>query len=301
MGQGAREQLSAAGAATLALALALGPALAVGGCSAKHTTPRHAPLPASSSSSLAKDGNPNPTRTDLQLPVQSTIPQVSRPVGPTGCTARGPSYVEHGPATRRKVVALSFDDGPSGFTHKLLDVLERKRVHATFFLIGAQIAGHTDLLARELRDGDIIGDHTWTHADLTLLPAVVQRQQIALTAQAIRQATGFAPCLWRAPYGAIDAPIERLARSIGLLSVQWDTDPQDFEMPPVATIVRRVLHGNPKDPDPGVHPGAIVLMHDGGGDRSHTVAALGSLIDQLRRRGYSFATIPQLLGLRVSR
>ncbi len=220
--------------------------------------------------------------------------------GPVGCTARGPIYTESRP-TRRRVVALTFDDGPSGFTPKLLAVLERKHVRATFFVIGSQVRDHPEALRRELRDGDIVGDHTWTHADMTLLPAAVQRQQIVLTAEAIRAATGFSPCLWRAPYGAISGRIEGLARSLGLLSIQWDTDPQDFTMPPVAAIVRRVLHGNPANPDPGVHPGAIVLMHDGGGDRSHTVAALPTLIDQLRARGYSFVTVPELLGLSVSR
>ena len=199
------------------------------------------------------------------------------------------------------MVALTFDDGPSGFTPKILAILERKHVRATFFVIGGQVRDHPDLLRRELRDGDIVGDHTWTHADMTQLPAAVQGGQIALTVEAIRAATGFRPCLWRAPYGAINGRIEGLARSLGLLSIQWDTDPQDFTMPPVAAIVRRVLHGNPADPDPGVHPGAIVLLHDGGGDRSHTVAALPTVIDQLWARGYGFVTVPELLGLRVSR
>jgi peptidoglycan/xylan/chitin deacetylase (PgdA/CDA1 family) len=198
---------------------------------------------------------------------------------------------------RRRVVALTFDDGPSGFTPKILAILERKHVHATFFVIGQLIVTHPDLLRRELRDGDFIGVHTWTHADMTLLPPAVQRQQMRLTVEAIRQATGFRTCIWRAPYGAIDARIETIAQGLGLNSVQWDTDPQDFTMPPVRTIVHRVLFGNPADPDPGVHPGAIVLMHDGGGDRSHTIAALPTLIDQLRTRGYRFVTIPQLESL----
>ncbi len=244
-----------------------------------------------------------PTARDIQLPANGAagVPASAAPVGgPIGCTPRGPIYNESGPG-RRRVVALTFDDGPSGFTPQILSILERKRVPATFFVIGDQVAGHPELLRRALRDGDMVGDHTWTHADMTQLTPAVQGRQIALTAQAIQQATGLRPCLWRAPYGAIDGRIEVLARSMGLISVQWDTDPQDFTMPPVAAIVRRVLHGNPADPDPGVHPGAIVLMHDGGGDRSHTVAALPRLIDGLRARGYGFVTVPALLGIPVVR
>ncbi|MEA2298144.1 MAG: peptidoglycan-N-acetylglucosamine deacetylase [Solirubrobacteraceae bacterium] len=198
-------------------------------------------------------------------------------------------------------MALTFDDGPSGFTPQILRILEHRRVHATFFVIGEQVAAHPDLLRRALADGDMVGNHTWTHADMTQLPAAVERRQILLTSEAIRQATGWRTCLWRAPYGAVGGRIEGLARSLGLISVQWDTDPQDFTMPPVAAILRRVLHGNPADPDPGVHPGAIVLMHDGGGDRSHTVAALPRLIDGLRARGYRFVTVAELLRLPVAR
>ncbi|GAC1438122.1 MAG: hypothetical protein NVSMB51_13450 [Solirubrobacteraceae bacterium] len=279
--------------------VALG-ALALAGCggAAQHAKP---PIARSSTASVAKDGNPVPVASDLQLPPAPNVRPASLAGGhpARACVARGPSYVEHR-ATVRKLVALTFDDGPSGWTPALLSVLESRRARASFFLIGQQIAGHEALLARELRDGDAIGDHTWTHADMTQLPGPVRSRQIALTAQAIQRASGFTTCFWRAPFGAIDAGIERLARAQGLLSVQWDVDPQDFEMPPVAMIIRRVLHGNPKNPDRGVRPGSIVLMHDGGGDRSHTVAALARLIDALRGRGYTLVTVPELLGLRLS-
>jgi peptidoglycan-N-acetylglucosamine deacetylase len=215
---------------------------------------------------------------------------------PTGCVARGRLYTE-GLHLRRKLVALTFDDGPSGFTHHILDVLERKHVHATFFLIGNQVADHPAQVRRELIDGDLLGNHTYTHADPLQIGLKSFLDELQGTQRAIWQNTGFTPCFWRAPYGSIDNRIAYIARGLGLVSIQWDTDPQDFNMPPVATIVHRVLFGNPKDPDPGVHPGAIVLMHDGGGDRSHTVRALPRIIDALRARGYQFVTIAQLLGL----
>jgi peptidoglycan/xylan/chitin deacetylase (PgdA/CDA1 family) len=228
------------------------------------------------------------------------IKRYTPPVGATtGCTPRGPIYTEALHA-RSKVVALTFDDGPSEYTHRVLDVLERAHARATFFVIGNQVTDYPEQLRRELRDGDMIGDHTWTHPDMTQLPIATQLGQLQLTLQAVQAATGFTPCLWRAPYGAINAQLEYLARALGLLSIQWDVDPQDFDAPPAAAIVQRVIHGNPKNPDKGVHPGAIVLMHDGGGNRSHTVSALPQIIAALRAQGYRFVTIPELLRLRVT-
>jgi chitin deacetylase len=195
-------------------------------------------------------------------------------------------------------VALTFDDGPSDYTHQILDTLEREHVHATFFLIGNQVRDYPDQVRRELGDGDIVGNHTYTHADMLHVTLAHALKELQGAQQAIWQATGFTPCFWRAPYGSIDERLKFLARALGLLSIQWDTDPQDFTAPPADVIYHRVLFGNPKNPDPGVHPGAIVLLHDGGGNRSHTVQALPKIIHSLRGKGYSFVTIPALLRLR---
>lgn len=288
------------GAATMLALAAVG--LAVSGCGSR---PANRGLPVRLRTGTAPDGNPYPLAKDLRLPASGLTgirAAAARPGDPRACAGRGASYVEarHLGPTRR-LVALTFDDGPSEFTARILSILERRHVRATFFVIGEQVADHPELLRRQLRDGDMIGDHTWTHADMTLLPADVQRRQLQLTVDAVRQATGFQTCIWRAPYGAINAGMEQLARGLGLNSIQWDTDPQDFTSPPAAAIVHRVLAGNPADPDPGVHPGAIVLMHDGGGDRRNTVAALPSLITGLRARGYRFVTVPELLGFPVRR
>jgi peptidoglycan/xylan/chitin deacetylase (PgdA/CDA1 family) len=215
---------------------------------------------------------------------------------PSSCRAQGRLYTE-GLHLRDKVVALTFDDGPSPYTHHILDVLEAKHVVATFFVIGQQVSDEPDQVRRALRDGDLIGNHTYTHPDMlkVALPGVID--EIGGAQQAIWQDTGFVPCFWRAPYGSINEQLKYIARSYGLLSIQWDTDPQDFTAPPADAIYRRVLFGNPKNPDPGVHPGAIVLMHDGGGNRSHTVQALPRIIDALRQRGYRFVTVAGLLNL----
>ena len=227
-------------------------------------------------------------------------PVVARPGAPIGCVPHGPLYTEV--VTRpTRVVALTFDDGPSEFTHQVLDVLEREQVHATFFVIGDQVTDYPGQLRRALRDGDMIGDHTWTHPDMLTLPIDQALPQLELTMQAIQAATGFTPCFWRAPYGSINTSLEYVARSLGMLSIQWEVDPQDFTVPAASAIVHRVIFGNPHNPDHGVHPGAIVLMHDGGGFRGNTVKALPKTIETLKARGYSFLTIPELLGIPVRR
>jgi peptidoglycan/xylan/chitin deacetylase (PgdA/CDA1 family) len=223
-----------------------------------------------------------------------------KPIGadvPIGCGPISRLYTET-VETQDKVVALTFDDGPSGYTHHVLDVLEREHVHATFFLIGDQVRDYPGQVRRELRDGSFIGNHTYTHPDMLQVSFGHAFKELQGAQQAIWQATGFTPCFWRAPYGSIDDALKYLARAFGMVSIQWDTDPQDFTDPPAAEIYHRVLYGNPKDPDPGVHPGAIVLMHDGGGSRSHTVEALPRIIDALRARGYRFLTIPELLHMK---
>jgi peptidoglycan/xylan/chitin deacetylase (PgdA/CDA1 family) len=201
-------------------------------------------------------------------------------------------------------VALTFDDGPSEFTARFLDVLEREHVAATFFLIGEQVRAGRAQVRRALADGDVIGNHTYSHPMMTHLSAAQQRSQLLRTSRVIRQVSGFQPCLWRPPYGDTNVKLQRLARAFGLLTIDWSVDPQDaadVRAPGATTIYHRVVYGNVHDPDPGVRPGTIVLMHDGGGDRRPTLAALPRIIHALRRRGYTFVTIPQLLHIPLLR
>lgn len=218
-----------------------------------------------------------------------------------GCNSTRAQVYTESIATRRRIVALTFDDGPSEFTSGYLHVLEHMHVHATFFVIGNQVNQYPQLVRRALRDGDMVGSHTFTHPDMTQIPWREDVRQLQKTSMAIHQATGFTPCFWRAPYGSINAKLEALARSMGMISIQWDTDPQDFTVPPVSSIVNRVIKGNPYDPDKGAHRGSIVLMHDGGGWRGHTLAALPQIIRRLRARGYRFVTVAQLLALPLVR
>jgi peptidoglycan/xylan/chitin deacetylase (PgdA/CDA1 family) len=222
------------------------------------------------------------------LPDKGSSPgRVTRPLL-IGCTSPGPDFVLNGPRTR-KVVALTFDDGPSEFTGQVLDILRRNRVRASFFVIGQSIAGREALLRRELDQGNVIGNHTFTHINTAGAGPEVARQLDDTTA-AIKKATNFTPCLFRPPFGSKSGQSLALARSKGMQTVEWDVDTSDYERPASFNIVQRVLGG--------AKPGSIVLMHDGGGPRDQSVAALPKIIKGLRAKGYSFVTLDELLGVR---
>jgi len=203
-----------------------------------------------------------------------------------GCTAAGPSQRFGGPSGG-KMVALTFDDGPSVYTPQVLALLNRYGAHATFFEIGRQVGPLAATSRAVIRDGDVIGDHTWSHPDLTPENTAAQ---VRPTQAAIHAATGFRPCLLRPPYGIAPADVVGIVRSLGLLTIQWDVDPADWSRPGAGVIAQRVLSA--------VRPGSIVIMHDGGGDRSETVQALGTIVPTLLGRGYHLVTVPQLLRLR---
>jgi peptidoglycan-N-acetylglucosamine deacetylase len=187
------------------------------------------------------------------------------------------------------MIALTFDDGPSIYTPQVLAVLNHYGVHATFFEIGRQVAPLAATSRSIIRAGDVIGDHTWSHPVLTTANVA---GQITPTQRAIRMATGFVPCLLRPPYGIAPPGVVAIARSLGLITIQWDVDPTDWSRPGAAVIAQRVLAA--------VHPGAIVIMHDGGGDRDETVSALQTIVPTLIDRGYHLVTVPQLLGLQAA-
>jgi peptidoglycan/xylan/chitin deacetylase (PgdA/CDA1 family) len=200
--------------------------------------------------------------------------------------------VSHGPTSRRQV-ALTFDDGPGPYTPQILDVLEREHVVATFFQTGEQIGTYGQSVDRRmLADGDMIGNHTWTHANVSG-DGSFAASEISRTTAAIRSATGgFTPCLFRAPGGNVSPALISEARSRGFLTIQWDVDPRDWARPGANTIYQRVVDNT--------HNGSIILHHDGGGDRSQTLAALPREIATLRSRGYQFVTVTQLLSLRLT-
>ncbi len=228
----------------------------------------------------------------------STTPTGTTPTGTTpppaaqptlyrivGCRSNGTSAYLHGPS--RREVAIGFDDGPWPDTPAFVTMLERNHTQATFFMIGEQVdATYRATLLRELRDGDVLGDHTFTHPDLTTTGGV--RSQLLRTIAAIRGLSGYTPCVFRPPYGAYDSSVVATARSLGLATVLWNVDPSDWALPGTSVIEQRVLAE--------VKPGSIIISHDGGGPRGETLAAYPRIIAALRARGYRIVTIPQLLG-----
>jgi len=199
------------------------------------------------------------------------------------------SVIDSGPAGR--YVALTFDDGPSpDYTATMLTTLERTHTPATFFVVGANVKRYPALVRREAGDGFTLGIHTWDHPYMTKLSPQQRQWELAATAQAIHNVLGANYCVrfWRPPFGDYNDAVVTQARSLGLSTVTWDVDPQDWSDPGVNIIVDRVLSA--------VHPGAIILLHDGYNSRSQTAQALPLIIKGLKRRGYIPVTLQALLG-----
>jgi peptidoglycan/xylan/chitin deacetylase (PgdA/CDA1 family) len=189
-------------------------------------------------------------------------------------------------SARERSVALTFDDGPSAYTGPLLAELEALHAPATFFVIGRQVPASARLLARMVADGDVVGNQTWDHVDVSRDGRQAARQ-IERTNAVIAAETGVWPCLFRPPYGSTSPALDAQVKALGMWMVLWSVDPTDWALPGTATIVGRVLAA--------VRPGAIVLLHDGGGPREQTLAAVPEIIDALRARGYRLVTVPALL------
>jgi peptidoglycan/xylan/chitin deacetylase (PgdA/CDA1 family) len=212
-------------------------------------------------------------------------PAPSRLYRLVGCRSRGSGVVRGGPA--RREVAIGFDDGPARDTPAFVSMLARSHAQATFFMVGRQVSSaYRPTIMRELREGDVPGDHSFTHPYLTRSRDV--RGELQRTISAIRAQSGYTPCVFRPPYGDVNAEVVRTARSLGLSTVTWNVDPSDYTEPGSSAVAQRVLAQ--------VRPGSIIISHDGGGPRGQTLAAYPHIIAALHRRGFAVVTIPRLLG-----
>jgi peptidoglycan/xylan/chitin deacetylase (PgdA/CDA1 family) len=218
------------------------------------------------------------------LPAQGKFSFRLRPVRAVGCTGGSPGLDTSG-SRGRKAVALTFDDGPSEYTPGFLQVLREKGVHGTFFEIGQEMGSRESTMRQILAEGNEIGDHTMNHVEL---PGY---GQIAGAAHLIEQITHFKPCLFRPPGGAVNSSVIATAGSLGMRTITWDVDPRDWSTPGTSAIYNTIVDN--------AQPGSIILMHDGGGPRGETLAALPAIIDTLRSRGYGFETVSELLGYRL--
>jgi peptidoglycan/xylan/chitin deacetylase (PgdA/CDA1 family) len=186
-----------------------------------------------------------------------------------------------GGARAERAVALTFDDGPSPqYTPRILATLTRLHVHATFFAIGYLAAAYPDLVRRELRLGMTVGNHSYNHPEVPPfdeLPLRLLRDEIALGAEVLAK-LGTRPQLFRPPGGSTSSALVRAAATFGQRVVLWSVDPADWSPgSSPKTIARRVLSA--------IRPGSIVILHDGGGDRSATLAALPAIVRGIRHRG----------------
>jgi peptidoglycan-N-acetylglucosamine deacetylase len=188
---------------------------------------------------------------------------------------------------RAREIALTFDDGPGPYTPQVLSVLERYRVKATFFMIGKMYRYFSAAAVRAIEDGDVIGDHTESHPMLAHLTAHEQHEELFEQIARTELLGARRPVLFRPPYGSFNPTTLRELAALHLLMVLWSTDTEDYRQPGVSVIVQRAMEG--------AHPGAIILMHDAGGERAQTIEALPLIIKGLRARGYRLVTIPQLL------
>jgi peptidoglycan-N-acetylglucosamine deacetylase len=201
---------------------------------------------------------------------------------PVGCTSVPGAPVKEG---SRNEVALTFDDGPSRTqTSAILEALIAYGAHATFFEEGRHVAGREAVMRQILAAGDEIGNHSFHH------PVDPGAAELASTNEAIRDATGFEPCLFRPPYGEVDPKVTAAARANGLELVLWTLDSEDDHHPGVAAIRRRVVRRTTA--------GAIVLLHDGG-RHPETVQALPGILAGLAARGFRCVTVTELLGERT--
>ncbi len=219
-------------------------------------------------------------------PAQLTAIRTARENAAIGrLLARQPFIRSGGP--ERREIALTFDDGPGPYTPQLLKVLQHLHAPGTFFEIGFMFQWFRAASADAVHDGDAIGDHTETHPHMAFLPAAAQRAQILDQTQWLGKVGAPFPRLWRPPYGSYNATTLTILRQLHMLMVLWTVDSNDYLRPGVAVIVHRALAG--------ARPGAIILLHDAGGDRSQTIAALPFIVNGLRHRGYQLVTVPQLI------
>ncbi len=202
---------------------------------------------------------------------------------------RGKIVRKVNPISDKKVIALTFDDGPSpDITPEILDILKEHKIKATFFVIGNNLKNFPELGKRLVAEGNAIGNHTWHHWR-RLMNDFTATHEIEDTATLIYETTGVKTSLFRPPNGFLYNGLVDYAQKRKDAVILWSVDSDDWRGQKVSVdhIVDKVLDN--------VQPGTIILMHDGGGDRSHTVQALPKIIEEITQRGYEFVTVPELL------
>lgn len=180
-------------------------------------------------------------------------------------------------------VALTFDDGPVPGTGQLLDILAERDVPATFFLIGRQIEAHRGIVERMVTEGHVVGSHSWDHLALPSLDEKGLTGQITPVTDALTAAGVETPTLFRPPYGDISDEVVEALGSHGYATILWNVDPEDWRLKKRSAVEKAVLEAT--------QPGSIILLHD---IHQSTIDAVPGIISKLRKKGYTFVTVPDL-------
>ena len=192
--------------------------------------------------------------------------------------------------TNARAVAITFDDGPNPtYTPQILNLLAKHDAHATCFVVGNIATHYSALVRRTARSGNEVANHGWSHARMTDLSGEKLHSDIEHGAIAISQITGQKPTSFRPPYGCFNETVVEIANSLGETVVLWTYSTSDWMIPQPRVILRRVLRH--------LRPGAIILLHDGGGPRRNTVRALAMILLELHQQGYRAVTVRDLMHL----
>lgn len=191
------------------------------------------------------------------------------------------------PDNEEKLVAITFDDGPSIYTESYLKILAENDAKATFCVIGNQLADSGFWAAQEAAAGHQVISHSWSHLQLTALDQEQTAHELGDTAAAIKECTGSDACFLRAPYGDMDEQVWLNSHGVINASVYWTHDSLDWEKPGVEKIVQNCTNY--------MWPGSVILMHDGGGDRSQDLEALPQILSAWKAAGYRFVTVKELM------
>jgi peptidoglycan/xylan/chitin deacetylase (PgdA/CDA1 family) len=212
-------------------------------------------------------------------------PKAIKRVGSSFLTVDGPLAVVADVPNPGRKVALTFDDGPGPLTRAFLKRLRRLNAKATFFVVGYASARRPGILREMRAAGMSVGNHAITHRELAKLKPARQRMEIEAQERALQRAIGYRPLFFRPPYRSYSLVTAREIAAAGMVGVLWSVDSRDYNRPGVRQIVRNVLQ---------VKPGGVVLMHDFGGDRRQTLAALGPIVRGLRKRDLEPVTLDDL-------
>jgi polysaccharide deacetylase family sporulation protein PdaB len=236
--------------------------------------------------------------TETSAPTETALPEAAKPPEQTA----EPTPEEEAPTPspvvnnkekykNKKLVALTFDDGPDNkYTLQILEILKEYDVKATFFMVGVQVEKYPETAKKIVEEGHSIGNHSWSHKDLSKLSGKALDNEIDKAQQAILEATGVTPHLMRAPYGAISDTMLDAVHKEDMKHVFWTVDTRDWAGSSVADMHKNVVAHT--------HKGGIILMHSFGGRKhaiEHTVMLLPSIITELREKGYEFATVDEII------